>query len=57
MRNEFEAAAQACFDCARENRTATFDAMREFMTRSIEQHRATGGKEIGLPVREIRLPA
>ncbi|TNC51091.1 hypothetical protein FHG66_05925 [Rubellimicrobium rubrum] len=56
MRNEFEASAQACFNRAREGRTATIDAMREFMTRSIEQHRITGSREIGLPVREVRIP-
>ncbi|MFG6501569.1 hypothetical protein [Sulfitobacter sp. 1A15106] len=57
MRNEFETAAKTRFDRAREDRAATFDAMREFMTCSIEKHRKTGLTEIGLPIRELRLPA
>lgn len=56
MQNEFETAAQDCFNRARETRTPTFDAMRDFMQRTIQQHRAHGKQEIGLPIREVRLP-
>lgn len=57
MQNEFEIPAQQCFELARSNKKSTLDAMRGFMTRSIEQHRtSTGRKEIGLPVRELCLP-
>ncbi|PTX53633.1 hypothetical protein IQ03_00552 [Gemmobacter caeni] len=58
MRNEFEISAQQCFELARNKKISTLDAMRGFMNRSIEQYRtSTGRKEIGLPVRELRLPA